>query len=204
MSLNEPTPAAGGDARSLHEHAIKNIELIRSTMQRAGAFTAVSGTATMLMGVTACVATFLAARQPQQTGALFIWLGEAVLAAAIAVFAMALKSRQAGIPLFAGPGRRFLLGLCPPLFAGMILTLVFYQQGTHRFIRPMWLLLYGTGVATGGAFSVRLIPAMGLCFMLFGAAGFLLPLPWHEALMAAGFGGLHLIFGFIIMRKYHG
>ncbi len=60
------------------------------------------------------------------------------------------------------------------------------------------------GIVTGGAYSVRVIPVMGLCFMLFGVATFLAPADWANSMLAAGFGGLHILFGTIIARRYGG
>jgi len=45
---------------------------------------------------------------------------------------------------------------------------------------------------------------MGLCFMLCGAAALFSPPAWANAYMAAGFGGLHILFGFVIARRHGG
>jgi hypothetical protein len=86
---------------------------------------------------------------------------------------------------------------------GALLTLVLVRADLHSALPGTWLLLYGTGVVTGGAFSVRVVPIMGLCFMALGTVALLAP-GWSELLLAAGFGGLHIIFGLIIARRYGG
>jgi hypothetical protein len=78
------------------------------------------------------------------------------------------------------------------------------RAGMHHTIPGVWLLLYGTGVITGGMFSVRAVPAMGVCFMGLGAIALFSPPSLANWFMAAGFGGLHLLFGAIIVRKYGG
>ncbi len=173
-------------------------------MERAGSFTAVPGWGGVAMGVTALVASVLAARQPTVERWLLTWIAAGWLAFAIGGAAMVRKAIAGNTPLLAGPGRRFVLSYAPPMLGGAVLTAAFYRLGLHQLLPGVWLLLYGTAVVTGGAFSVRVVPVMGLCFMLLGAVALFGPLAWGNTLLAVGFGGLHLIFGLIIARRHGG
>lgn len=189
---------------SLHTHAMDNLRFIRETMERAGTLTMVPGWGAFGIGLSALVAAWIGARQATLAGWLSAWLAEGVFAIALGAYSMWRKARSTGAPPFSAPLRRFTLSFAPPLLVGALLTVVLYQAGLFRAIPGTWLLLYGTGVATGGAFSVRVVPVMGLCFMTLGAIALFSPLTWGTALLAAGFGGLHLIFGWIIAWKYGG
>jgi hypothetical protein len=189
---------------ALHDRAMDNLKYIRETMERATAFTGISGWGQVAIGVTALASSFVAAQQKSFTHWLTIWCAEGLVALLIAGWSMDRKSRAAKMPMFSGPGRKVAFSLSPPLFAGGILTIVLYRAGLTNAIPGLWLLLYGTGVVTGGMFSVSAVPIMGLCFMTLGAAAFLAPAAFANWFMAAGFGGLHLVFGVIIARRYGG
>lgn len=189
---------------ALHDRAMDNLRYIRETMERASAFTAVPGWGQVAIGVTALAATYLAARQSTALGWLGTWVAEAIISILIAGWLMDRKARSLGGPLLSGPGRKVAFSLSPPLVVGALLTAVLFRAGLTEAIPGMWLLLYGTGVVTGGMFSVSVVPVMGVCFMVLGAGTLFAPASWGNWLMAAGFGGLHIVFGTIIARKYGG
>ena len=132
------------------------------------------------------------------------WLFEAVLGTGIGASAMVLKARRAGDTLAQGPARRFGLGVLPPFLVGALLTLVLWSSKQLALLPGVWLLCYGAGVMTGGAFSLRVVPVMGTCFMALGSVALFAPAAWGAWLLAAGFGGLHMLFGLIIARRYGG
>ena len=68
----------------------------------------------------------------------------------------------------------------------------------------VWLLLYGTGVVTGGAVSVRIVPLMGVCFMARGAVALWSPPAFGAPLLGAGFGGLRVACGRVVARTHGG
>jgi hypothetical protein len=188
----------------IHAHAIENLRFIRETMERAGAFTAVPGWGGVLMGVSAVVTAVISGPPDDTTRWIAVWLIDAVVAVIIALVATVLKARVSGVSLSGAPALRFALALAPPLVAGMVLTPLFVMMGLMARLPGCWLLNYGTAVTTGGAFSVRVVPIMGLCFMALGVVAFGAPAAWGHWLMAAGFGGLHIAFGLIIARRYGG
>lgn len=189
---------------ALHDRAMDNLRYIRETMERASAFTAVPGWGQVAIGVSAVAASYVAAHQATARAWLGVWLAEAIISLLIAGWLMDCKSRKLGVPLFSGPGRKVVFSLSPPMVVGALLTIVMFRAGLVKAIPGMWLLLYGTGVITGGMFSVGIVPVMGISFMIIGAIGLFLPRVSGDWLMAGGFGGLHMIFGTIIARKYGG
>ena len=198
--LRKPVP----DAPDLSVRAMDNLRFIRETMEQAGSFTAVPGWGGFAMGITALVAAAVAAVQPAPGWWLRVWLAEALLGAAIGALTMWRKAQQERTSLLAAPGRRFALAFLPPVVVGALLTAALWHFKLYRLMPPLWLLCYGAGVVTGGAFSVRIVPVMGLCFMLTGVVAMLTPAGWQDALLAVGFGLLHIVFGVIIARRYGG
>lgn len=180
-----------------------NLRYIRQTMERAGTFTAVSGWGEVVIGFTAIIAALVASRL-SVSGWVITWLMEAALAAGLAILFMAAKARAAGMPLLTGPVRKLILSFSPPMLVGVLLTAVFVNRDLESLLPGSWMLLYGTGVVTAGTYSVSIVPVMGIAFMVLGAWTLFAPAAWATALMVAGFGGLHIVFGSLIARRYGG
>ena len=189
--------------RPLPQHALDDLRYIRETMERSSAFTATSGGGQVIMGLTAIAAVAIATRQPSPGRWLAVWLAEAVIALTIALIAMGRKARRAGLPLTSGPGRKFALGFLPCVVVAILLTIAFFRLGLTPLMPALWLLLYGAGVITGGAFSIPLLPAMGTSFVAVGTLALFFPAR-GDACMALGFGGLHILFGALIASKHGG
>ena len=189
---------------ALHDRAMDNLRFIRETMERASSFTAVSGWGQVAVGLTALGAAAFAARQRSARAWVLVWAGEAALGLLISAAAIYRKARAIDETLLSGPGRKVAFSLSPPLVVGALLTVVLTRAGLTSALPGVWLLLYGTGVVTGGMYSVKIVPVMGLCLMALGAAALFCPPAWGDYWMAAGFGLLHVIFGIIIARKFGG
>ena len=191
---------------ALRDHAVDNLRYIRETMERASAFTSIPGWGGFLIGITALATTAIAepmtAWNPRRW--LMAWLAEAAIAAVIGGLTMWRKGLRAETPFMSGAARRFFISYFAPLIAGAVLTLAIMRGATLEPLPSVWLLLYGVAFVSSGAFSIRVIPVMGLCFMIFGILAAFVPLAVGNLLLGAAFGGLHIIFGLIIARNYGG
>ena len=193
---SEPIPI---DAR-----VADHLRYIRETMEQAAEFTGVPGWGGVAIGVTALAAAAIASRQHSPRAWLVVWLFEAFVAIAIAAPAAATKAHRAKAALFSGPGRKFLLSFVPPLFVGALLTFALAGARLFTVLPALWLMLYGTAIVTGGAFSVRAVPLMGICLVTLGAIALFAPAVWGDVFMAAGFGVVHIAFGTWIAWHYGG
>jgi len=194
----------GSEIPALHSRAMDNLSFIRDTMERASSFTAVPGWGGVLMGMTALAAAAVARRATGPDEWLTAWIAAAVLAVAVGSVALIRKARRSEGYVLTRPARRFLLGYLPPLFVGALLTIALSNGGVAGLLPATWLLLYGTGLVTGGVFSVRVVPIMGACFMALGALALFTPEEWGNVWMALGFGVLHVVFGLIIAWRHGG
>src|SRR5262249_54469755 len=204
MALTNPSRAPRTEPVPIDARVADHLRYIRETMESAAEFTAVPGWGGVAMGITALAAAYLAATQATPARWLLVWLLEAGVAVAIAAPAAATKAHRANSKLFSGPGRKFLMSFMPAIVAGGLLTYALAHAGLYSGLPGLWLLLYGTGIVTGGGGSVRSGPIMGLCLMLLGAGALFAPPNFGDAFMATGFGGAQIGFGIWIAKRYGG
>jgi hypothetical protein len=202
--MPRPVRVPRRDAPALHDRALADLRFIRRTMERASGVTTFSGWGLVLIGLTAVAAGLLAGPAPGGPGWLAAWLAEAALASAIGVVSTLWKARAVREPLLAGPVRKFGLALAPALAAGVLLTLALVRADLPGVLPGTWLLLYGAGLTTAAAVSIPLVPLMGIAFMGLGAAALLGSAAWGGWLAMAGFGGLHVAFGLVIVGRHGG
>lgn len=210
MAATRPDPPA------LHDRALQDISFIRRTMEGAASFTDVPGWGLVILGVMAIGAAALAQQQPTAESWLMVWLSTALLGATLGGAAMLLKMRRrvgdGGALLLSIPARKFLFSFWPAMLAGALLTFALidpYTAGVEphiaeRVLPGTWLLLYGMGVTTAGAYSIRAVPMMGFGFIALGALALFVPAADGDLMMALGFGGLQIVFGVRIARRHGG
>ena len=193
-SLRPPT--------ALHDVAAEHLQVIHRTVAGAATFRGTSGWVTAGLGVVALVVSALTWRLPAEEW-LTWWAILGPIAFAIGAVGVIAKTRGSTQPLWGPAGRRFLLGLLPSLAAGAVLSLVLLRLGHIELLPGVWLLTFGLGITACGLASTRIVPAMGISFLLLAPLALFEP-SWGRALLAIGFGGFQLMFGVLIARQHGG
>jgi hypothetical protein len=94
--------------------------------------------------------------------------------------------------------------LAPAFIAGAVLTAALHEQVSREVVSGVWLLLYGTGIAACGLFSIPVVGVAGVGFMVLGTIALWLPDGYALPVLALGFGGIHLALGALITRNHGG
>jgi hypothetical protein len=210
-----------------HNQQLEAIAEIRHLMQRSSRFLSLSGLSGVAAGCWALVGAWFAhdwiqafhASRPEgaayETGELslssslgqlklsLLLLAAAVLGAAL-ISALYFTWRRAGRQISGlwNPTSRKLLGsLLVPLVAGGFFILALLQEGSWRFVVPASLVFYGLALVSGGKYTLSEIRYLGYTELVLGLISTQFP---GEGLYfwAAGFGLLHIFYGFAMWWKY--
>jgi hypothetical protein len=201
MSRRAVEPAA---VNSVGQHAEENLQFIRRTMERSATFTAVPGVGGAAMGAIGLAAAVLAANQRSAERWLIVWLLAASVAVVVGVITLLRKAARLDAPLAGPVGRRFAMSLAAPLVAGAALTWGVWRSGDQALMPAVWLLLYGTAVLGGGAFSVAAVRLLGAAFIALGVLALVTPSAWGNVWLGMGFGVLHIACGLYIAKRHGG
>jgi hypothetical protein len=192
---------------AIESRALGTLAYIRSSIESSSSMD-VPGMAGIVMGSIGILAAVVVSLPRFAPHWLWIWLVAAAVALLLGGALVARQIAQRGRSRYLGPARKFLLCLCPALFAGAVLTWVLVSASMAGVVPGMWLLLYGCAVLSAStvisAAVARFVCIMGALFVVLGLLTFALPATFHIAMLGLGFGALHIIFGILIGRLTHG
>jgi len=187
------------NAVRIDSQAVATLRYIRASMD-AASFVAVPGSAGIAMGSVGLLAMVLSSAPGLREYWLAIWLASAALGGGIGFALMRRPASLRSLLLFGTPLRRFALGLFPALFGGAVMTGLHWTNGNLHAIPGTWLLLYGCALISASVAATRILAVMGAAFIGLGLLALLLPDSRQTLMLGAGFGGLHVLFGFLIGR----
>ena len=212
MSRTSSSPyRAVGDPAQASESPQDNLQYIRQTLDAASRLSGVSGVGLVAVGALALAAVVVNIRltgAPWNAAypfrALAVWAVLLVISAAITAASMATKSRQTG-QLFWSPVLRKALAICAaPMLLGLLLSVALLRRAELELLPLIWLGCYGAALTSAGVISVSPVRWMGISFLLLATIAVFTPVANGLALLALGFGGLHLLFGGYIYWRHHG
>lgn len=202
------------------DEAQARMQEIQRIMERATLFTLLPGMPAIVGGLlvwAACAVSYatlrsldfaaLIALAPAGQAALCgMWCLVGVIGVLTEVIATSRAAAKQQLAPTDRPMRVAAFSLTPSVIVALVLTLKFLvspepRAEEIRYLVPIWMMLYGTGVYTAGLFSVRPPRVLGLTFLALGIVA-LLCFPEYGVLSAApSFGLLHIVFGIYILQQ---
>lgn len=197
---------------SQRSEAEEHLRVIRSLMEKATIYRAISAPAALiggLIGVAGTVAlcvTFPTSQSGDSSDLCFriVWLTAMVLAAISNLFFLWGAANGRGEALFSAGMRLALIAMAPGLICAAFFTTIFWGEGFSNFyLPPIWMLCYGVSLLATSHFAPRSIIVLGWCFLLSGFVSSCFLFVWHwwgqtvtsgNLLMGATFGLYHLVY----------
>jgi hypothetical protein len=195
-----------------------DLESIRQLMDRSVKFISLSGLSGILAGIYALAGAGLAYSSLQYKSMVdyrtnsvqhpaivqkLLAIAAVVLIASLATgFLLTIrKSKRQGIKINLANTKRLAINLAIPLVAGGIFILILLSKGHYGVVAPASLIFYGLALINASPNLYEEVRYLGYCEIVVGliAAYFsgLGLLFW-----AIGFGGLHVVYGAAMYRKY--
>ena len=190
---------------TLDSQALATLRYIRASMEAAGTVP-VPGSAGAAVGIIGLAAATLSATDALRPWWIEVWLLAAVAGATTGALFVAQRNPDPGFALLGAAVRRVYRSLLPCLFAGAVLTIVFWHGGNLRAIPGTWLLLYGCALMYASPVTSRAIGLLGGAFVLLSLVAFLVPDtdPARTAVLGIGFGELHVLYAVVVRRTTFG
>lgn len=187
---------------------IKDLAEIRSIMERSTKTLSLSGLAGISIGMVALCGVFLfrwlqsnAHPEQLQRDCIMLALGVLVLSIVLAVLFSHRMARRQGLPVWNQPARFLITELAIPLAAGGVMCFALLIHEAYFLLPSTMLTFYGLSLLNASKFTVREVRWLGMTQMMLGLFAAFFP-NWGLALWAAGFGGVHMLYGLRIFFRY--
>lgn len=200
------------------ESASEHLRTIRSLMERATVYRAVSGPGALAGGGLAlAIGGALLAKegswQPSNLEFAGIWVAALVVVGLFNFYLLYRGSKNRAEPFVSSGMKHALRAISPPLFAGFVLSMILATSGVGAAsgakaeMAALWTLFYGLSLLAAGAFAPRSMVVLGIACSLMGLSLFLPAVQASASedyglalrTMIGCFGVLHLLYGAYVM-----
>ena len=204
-----------------NQQTLETLQDIKRMMERSSRFISLSGLSGIAAGICALVGSWFAYKEfapyysdydfrGSYSGDEFQQLKIRLLVIALAVLIAALvsafyftwrKARHDRLPVWDLTSKRLTINMLIPLVTGGLFILALYQYNEWRFIAPACLIFYGLALVNASKYTLTDVRYLGLLQILLGLINTQF-IGYGLYFWTAGFGVLHIIYGFVMWWKY--
>ncbi len=184
--------------------AEENLRIIRSMMEKATLYRAVSAPGALVAGLSSFAATAFGILTPPGPNRFFYIWGAVLFLTSISNLLILRRDAARRRETFFSAGMRLALQAMLPALLGGGLSILLNPAGGHVATVALWILFYGISLLAASHFAPPAIRWLGVVF--FSAAALLFPIGaslhwnfgvdhvWAHALMGATFGVFHIAY----------
>jgi len=204
-----------------NQQTLETLQDIKRIMERSSRFISLSGLSGIAAGICALAGAWFANKElgsyyinydfaGEYVGDNFQQLKFRLLIIAIAVLAAAWmsafyftwrKAKHNKLPVWDLTAKRLTINLMIPLVSGGLFILAMYQYNEWKFIAPACLIFYGLALVNASKYTLTDVRYLGLLQILLGLINTQF-VGYGLYFWTAGFGLLHIIYGFVMWWKY--
>lgn len=198
----------------------RDIEEIRSMMERSTKFPSRSGLAGIMAGLYALIGSYVAyyvfrfhpesiAYNALESGTIAPVVINVIMTAIVvlilsistAIYLTNKKAGKTGEKVWNATSRRFLVNLAMPLIAGAIFAVILIFHDLIGLVAPVTLLFYGLALYGAGKFTYDDVKFLGIIQMGLGLVSSY-NVEYGVLFWAIGFGFVHIMYGIYMHFKY--
>ena len=199
---------------------IKDIQEMRTMMERSSKFLSLSGLAGIMAGIYALAGVFIAYKVLQfdqlllvqrntTSPNMFLHMQPAIFVAVIililtlgtAIFLSTKNAAKRHETPWNATAKRLLINMAIPLGTGGILILIFIAKGLVQLIIPCTLIFYGLALFCASKFTYTELRSLGLLQVALGLICAYFD-QYGLTFWALGFGVLHIVYGLYMHYRY--
>ena len=203
------------------ERAEEHLKVIRTLMERATIYRAISAPTALVAGLLAATLSSVSLIWQQRAGVSELphfaawWSLVLLLTVAANTLFLWRAAQSRNEPMLSSSMKLALKALLPPCLAAGVITAATGLNGDDYFLSILWTLFYGLALLATAHFSPKSLVFLGWAFLVAGLGAFLVPfaqtwgnsqLLWPEhigasLLMGVTFGGFHLVYAACTWRR---
>jgi hypothetical protein len=188
---------------------------IKKMMEKSSRFISLSGWSGIAAGICglagvylahSTIASYSAGEMDASIESLQWRLGMIAATVFVVAFVLAflftyMRSKREGAPIWSHTSKRLLWNTMLPMIVGGVVILRLLDTNNYSLVAPAMLIFYGLALLNGSKYTLGEVRYLGYLEIVLGLFNL-----WYPSqsmwFWAAGFGGLHILYGALMWWKY--